>query len=88
MSGTHLCVMLLTDGSHCVQVLQDKDGVRKSTQVDAVEGQLQYEVVLDQLLAGQSYTITVTAIREIDTDVEESLPQVQNGTTSRFSVGL
>ena len=80
--------MLLTDGSLYVQVLQDKDGVRKSTQVDAVEGQLQYEVVLDQLLAGQSYTITVTAIREIDTDVEESLPQVQSGTTSRFSVGL
>ena len=80
--------MLLTDGSLYVQVLQDKDGVRKSTQVDAVEGQLQYEVVLDQLLAGQSYTITVTAVREIDTDVEESLPQVQNGTTSRFSVGL
>ena len=88
MSGTHLCMMLLTDGSLYVQVLQDKDGVRKSTQVDAVEGQLQYEVVLDQLLAGQSYTITVTAIREIDTDVEESLPQVQNGTTSTFSIGL
>ena len=67
-------------------MLQDKDSSRKSKQVDGVEGQWQYEVVLDQLLAGDTYTITLTAIREIDMDAEESQPRVESGTTGRFSI--
>ncbi|KAL8579584.1 hypothetical protein ACOMHN_025537 [Nucella lapillus] len=67
-------------------VIQDKDGVRKSYQVSGVEGQRQYQLVLKPLLSGHAYTVTITAIREIDTDIEESLPQVQTATTKPLSV--
>ncbi|XP_076467280.1 tyrosine-protein phosphatase 10D-like isoform X2 [Babylonia areolata] len=67
-------------------ILQDKDGVRKSQQVSAVDGQTQYSTVLDQLLSGHTYTITLTAVREIDTDIEESLPEVETGTTDPLPV--
>ncbi|XP_070189417.1 tyrosine-protein phosphatase 10D-like [Littorina saxatilis] len=62
-------------------VHQDRDGSRRSQQAVAVQGQSEYEIVLDQLLAGTTYNITVTAIREIETDIEESQPMSDVGTT-------
>ncbi|KAK7491298.1 hypothetical protein BaRGS_00017399, partial [Batillaria attramentaria] len=67
-------------------VRQEKDGVSKSQQVDAIEGQQSYSIHLDQLLAGYAYNVTVTAVREIDTDIEESAPARIDGTTNPLPV--
>ncbi|PVD28611.1 hypothetical protein C0Q70_11204 [Pomacea canaliculata] len=75
-----------TSEQNSFTVLQEKDGVSRSININASSGQIVYEVPLTQLLAGYTYSVTVIASRTIDTDLEDSEAVVTEGTTNPLPV--